>query len=209
MIGSVSSGSRRRRRRNASRTEVAATARPIGSRQLHPADPGDVRRVTDRRESCVCRSDPWLWIAPPSKLSRSEARARCNFGLASGLAAAARERARTFAGSADVTDSDAATSRTDRELSGRIVNPRSAVIAGSVAGTRPAVESAAASEVFTAGFAAASTARVASDTETVTAGSAEPTAPAAVDPGVAATAGSVAGEIVGAPRGGSKVKGST
>jgi hypothetical protein len=209
MIGSVSSGFRRRRRPNASRAEVAATARDIGTRQLHPADPGDLRRVTAGRESCVCRSDPWLWIAPPSKLLRSEARARCDFSLASGVAAAARERARTFAGSADVTDSDSATSRAARELSGRIVNPRSAAIVGSVAGAGLAVEPAAASEVFTPGFAAASTARVASDTETVTAGSAEPTAPAAVDPEAAATAGSVAGEIVGAPRGGSKVKGST
>jgi hypothetical protein len=139
---------------------------------------------------------------------RSEARAWRNFSLASGVAAAARERARTFAGSADVMDSDAATSRAARELSGRIVNPRSAVIVGSVAGAGLAVESAAASEVFTAGFAAASTAGVASDTETVTAGSAGPTAPAVVDPGAAA-AGSVAGEIVGAPREGSKVKGST
>jgi hypothetical protein len=209
MIGSVSSGFRRRRRRNASSAKVAATARLAGSRQLHPADPGDVRRVPARRKSIVCRSDPRDWVARPPKLSRTEARSRCNSRLASGEAAAARERARTLAGFASVTDSGAATSGAPRELSGRIVNPWSAAIVGSVAGAGLAVESAAASEVFGPGFAAASTAGVAADTEAVTAGSAEPATPAAVARGAAATAGSPAGEGAGAPRGGSKVKGST
>jgi hypothetical protein len=116
----MSSGFRRSRRRNASRAAVAAAARPAGSRQLPPADPGDVLGIPAGRESTVCRSDRCASIACAS---RTEARARRKSTLASGVAAtlAARERARTSVRFAGVTDSGVATSGATRELWGRIV----------------------------------------------------------------------------------------
>jgi hypothetical protein len=137
MIGSVSSGFRSRRRRNAIRAAVAATAIPAGSRQLPPAEPGEVRGVPARLESTLCRADCCTWIAPSSKLSRAEARARRrNSSLASGVAlatCAAREPLRTCAGS--VTDSNGATSDATAVLSGRIAGVWPLASVGSIATT--------------------------------------------------------------------------
>jgi hypothetical protein len=136
MIGSVSRGFRRRRRRNASRAAVAATARPAGSRQLPPAEPRDLRGIPACREPTACSTDCRACIACRSKFSRAEVRARCNSSLASGVALAtraARELLRTCAGS--VTDSDAATSDATAALSGRIVETWPLASVGSIAAT--------------------------------------------------------------------------
>ena len=189
MIGSVSSGFRRRRRRNASRVTVATTARPAGSRQLPPADPGDVRGILAGRAPTVCRFDGCACIARPSKLSRAEAPTRCNSTLASGVAVvtlSAREPSRTSTGSAGVTDSGVATSEAPGEVSDRIVGAwpleilgsiaaaaggdtaglsgvlRRESLLGSLAGVGLAVDSGAVSEVSRAGFASACTAGAAS-----------------------------------------------
>jgi hypothetical protein len=195
MIGSVSSGFRRRRWRNASRATVAATTRPAGSRQRPPAVRGDVRGIPACREPAI-RSDRCASIAllPPG------APARCDFTLASGVNAAAlatRERTWAFAGFAAVPDPDAAGSEATGELSGRTAAARPLAIVGSIAltvGDRRAVASGATPRVSAAGFAAASTAGAASDTGAVAAGAVA--TPAAVDTGTAATAGEVA--VVGA-----------
>jgi hypothetical protein len=200
MIGSVSSGFRRRRRRNASRAAVAATARPAGSRQLPPADPGDVRGIPARRESTISRSDRCARIACPSKPPRAEPRARRNFTLASGVAATtiARERARTSAGFAGVSDSGAATSGATRELSGRSVVAWLLAIVGSIA---------ASSGGDTAGLSAVLRSELpfgslAGDGPAVAVGVASRV-------GTATTAGSAAGDGAGASREGSMVSGST
>ncbi len=203
MIGSVSSGFRRRRRRNASRAAVVANARPAESRQLPPADPGDVRGIPARRESTVSRSDRGACTGCRSKPSRPEARARRNFTLASGVAAAtvaARERARTSAGFAGVSDSGAATSGATRERSGRSVVACPLAIVGSIA---------ASSGGDTAGLSAVLRSELplgslAGGGPAVAAGAA-----ARVSKGTATTAGSAAGEGAGATREGSMVSGST
>jgi hypothetical protein len=200
MIGSVSSGFRRSRRRNASRAAVAAAARPAGSRQLPPADPGDVLGIPAGRESTVCRSDRCAWIACAS---RTEARARRKSTLASGVAAtlAARERARTSVRSAGVTDSSAATSGATRELWDRIVVAWPLAIVGSIAAASCAGDTAGISVVLRSELLLGS---LAGDGPTVGSGAAS-----RASRGTAATADSAAGEGAGATREGSKVSGST
>ena len=200
MIGSVSSCFRRRRRRNASRAAVAAAARPAGSRQLPPADPGDVLGIPAGRESTVCRSDRCAWIACASG---AEARARRKSTLASGVAAtlAARERARTSVRVAGVTDSGAATSKATRELWGRIVVAWPLAIVGSIAAASCGGDTAGLSVVLRSELLLGSRA---GDGPTVGSGAAS-----RVSRGTAATAGSAAGEGADATREGSKVSGST
>jgi hypothetical protein len=196
----MSSGFRRSRRRNASRAAVAAEARPAGSRQLPPADPGDSRGIPARRESTVCRSDRCAWIACASG---AEARARRKSTLASGVAAtlAARERPRTSVRFAGVADSGAATSEATRELWGRIVVAWPLAIVGSIAAASWAEDTAGLSVVLRSEVLLGSLAR---DGPTVASGAAS-----RVSRGMAATAGSAAGEGAGATREGSKVSGST
>jgi hypothetical protein len=200
MIGSVSSGFRRSRRRNASRAAVAAAARPAGSRQLPPADPGDVLGIPAGRESTVCRSDRCAWIACAS---RTKARARRKSTLANGVAAtlAARERARTSVRFAGVTDSGAATSGATRELWDRIVVAWPLTIVGSIAAASCAGDTAGLSVVLRSELLLGS---LAGDGPTVCSGAAS-----RASRGTAATAGSAAGEGAGATREGSKVSGST
>jgi hypothetical protein len=200
MIGSVSSGFRRSRRRNASRAAVAAAARPAGSRQLAPADPGDVLGIPAGRESTVCRSDRCASIACAS---RTEARARRKSSLASGVAAtlAAPERARTSVRFAGVTDSGAATSGATRELWGRIVVAWPLAIVGSIAAASCDGDTAGLSIVLRSELLLGS---LAGEGPTVGSGAA-----ARASRGTAATAGSAAGEGAGATREGSKVSGST
>jgi hypothetical protein len=203
MIGSVSTGFRRRRRRNASRAAVAATARPAGSRQLPPADPRDVRAIPAPRESTVVSStDRCARTACPSKPSPAEPRARRNFTLASGVAAAtiARERARTSAGFAGVLDSGAATSGATRELAGRSVVAWPLAIVGWIAASSGG-DAAGLSAVLRSELPLGS---LAGDGPAVAAGAAS-----RVSRGTATTAGSAAGEGAGASREGSTVSGST
>jgi hypothetical protein len=212
MIGSVSSGFRRRRPRNANRAAVAATASPAGSRQP-PADRAEVRTIPARCEPNVRPPDRRPSIAWPPMVTRSVGRTRCNFTLASGVAVAsfaARVSASTSAGLAGVTDSGPAGSDVTGEL---LASP--AVTAAAA----PTVAAGAASTVCEAELAAASAAGAVWGTGAVASGSRAPTAPTAgagagagagtAGAVTAETAGSAAGDGRGARRGGSKASGST
>jgi hypothetical protein len=210
MIGSVSSGFRRRRPRNANRAAVAATASPAGSRQP-PADRAEVRTIPARCEPNVRPPDRRPSIAWPPMATRSVGRARCNFTLASGVAVAsfaARVWASTSAGLAGVTDSGPAGSDV---TGGLLASP--AVTAAAA----PTVAAGAASTVCEAELAAASAAGAMWGTGAVASGSRAPTAPTAgagAGAGMAGavtaeTAGSAAGDGRGARLGGSKASGST
>ena len=207
MIGSVSSGFRRRRARNASRATVAATASPAGSCQPPPADRADVRTIPARCEPNVRPPARRPSIGWPPMVTRSKARARCNFTLATGVAVtsfAARVCVGTSTGLAGVTDSGAASSDVTCEL---LAEP--AVTAAAA----PTVAAGAASTVCEAELATASTAGAVWETGAVASGSTAPTAPTAgagtAGAGTAETAGSAAGDGRGVRRGGSKVSGST
>ena len=72
MIGSVSSGFRRRRPRNATKAETTATLSAAGSRQPRPDDPAAVCEMSaigssnGRLAICGCHPDRWLcasWLA--------------------------------------------------------------------------------------------------------------------------------------------------
>jgi hypothetical protein len=209
MIGSVSSGFRRRRRRHASRTAVAATVRTTGSRHLPPADSGDASGIPAGCESIALRSDRCAWSGRPPDFARLRAWTRCDFSFASGVAAsmrALRERARKSAAAARVPDSRAVRWEAAGELSGRIVEAWPVATAGLIAGAAPSVVSEAAARVSTEGLAPtpAATAGAPSETGAVAAGSTEPALPA-IPAGVASTLGGV----VDAERVGSRVSGST
>jgi len=124
--------------------------------------------------------------------------------LASGVTAAtlaARERGRTSARFAGVTDSAAATSGATCELWGRIVDARRLAIVGSIAAASCDEDTAGLSVVLRSELLLGS---LAGDELTVASGAA-----ARVSKGTAAAAGSAAGEGTGATREGSKVNGST
>ena len=137
-------------------------------------------------------------------MSGTEARARRNCSLASGLAAAtlaARERGRTSARFAGDTDSGAATSGATCELWGRIVVARPLAIVGSIAAASCDEDTAGLSVVLRSELLLGS---LAGDGPTVASGAA-----ARVSRGTAAAAGSAAGEGAGATREGRRVSGST
>jgi hypothetical protein len=222
MIGSVSSGFRRRRPRNATKPTIAATASPAGSRQARPAGAA-VRGICVFGSSNTRRATPTAWPTgwswPVSAAARG-ARDR-NFGSA----AAPNASVAAVEGAGVV----------DWEVRGRIVGVSALAILGSAgdaarggsicpelsallrctsllgplatAGCALAIVAAgAAIAVSRAGLRTASTAGAApgevSDAGAVVARSSEPAMPA-----VAGAAASTAG--VGATRGGSKVSGST
>jgi hypothetical protein len=85
MIGSVSSGFRRRRLRNATKAETAATPSAAGSRQPRPDDRSAACELSsfgssDRRHStCDCRPDPWPSASRPATGRRCDC-TRCADG---------------------------------------------------------------------------------------------------------------------------------
>jgi hypothetical protein len=214
MIGSVSSGLRRRRPRNASRATVAATARPAGSRQP-PPDRVDARNISACCESSARRPERPPGVTCRTRFTRPEARARLGSTLANGIAVTpltADEPTRTACCSPSVTKSSEAASEAARDFPDRIVNPPRFVIDSWIGVTDSAVvtsglcracraESLLASTVGTAG--------VASTWATGAAVAGAAPAPDAADPVAAARTGSAAAGGEGAGRGGSNVSGST
>jgi hypothetical protein len=185
MIGSVSSGFRRRRPRNATRGTIAAIASPVGSDQLRPAERADGRAIPGSRSAGACRADRAARPAgrPSPAGAASRGRLDCTFcGACAGLPLAIVGSTGT-AGAAG----EAVPSAVRRAKSLRAAR----AVAGSVAST-------ATSAVSEAGLATASTAGGASDAGIVSAGSA-----------TTGTAGSAAGGGGEGTRGGSNVSGST
>jgi hypothetical protein len=213
MIGSVSSGFRRRRPRTASSATVAAPARPAGIRQL-PPDRAGVRNVSACCEPSVRSRERPPGVTCRASFTRPEARARLGSTLANSDAVtplAADESTRTACCSPNATDSNAASEAT-RDFPDRIVNPpRFAIeswigVAGSAAVTSGLcralrAESLPASTVGTAGVASTGA------TGAAVAGAAP--APVAADPVAAATAGSAAAGGDGVGRDGRRFSGST
>jgi len=213
MIGSVSSGLRRRRPPSASRATVAATARPAGSRQ--PPDRTGPRDVSACCEPSVRWPERAPWVACRTRLTGPEARARRGSTLANGIAVtplAADESTRRSCCSPSATDSNAA-SEVTRDFPDRIVNPpRLEIVCWTgVAASAPVTsglcralraESLLASRVGTTGVASTGAA-----TGAAVVGAAP--AAGAADPGAAATVGSAAADCGGAGRGGSRFSGST
>ncbi len=212
MIGSVSSGFRRRRPRTASRATVAAPARPAGIRQLPPGRAG-AGNVSAFCEPTVRRPERPPGVACRTRSTCREPRAALRSTLANGIAVtplAADESKRTACCSPSATDSNAASDATC-DFPDRIVNPpRLAIVCWAGVATSAAVtsglcralraESLLTPTVGTTGVAATGA------TGAAVAGAAP--AAGAADPGAAATAGSAAaGE--GAGRDGRRLSGST
>ena len=216
MIGSVSSGFRRRRPRRARRTATAATATPAGSPQ-----PPDRRcaALPARCESSARSPDRRTWIACPPKLPRVEERTVRKSSVASGVTLATfatRGRVRTSACLPGVSDSDAADEVVARivDVSAlTIVDPTGPASRADAAGLSGALrtELPFASVVVAAGAAPTDDAGATTWAAAIGAVCAEPAAPTAADPdpGTEATAGSAADDGEDTPRGGNKVSGST
>ena len=214
MIGSVSSGFRRRRPRTATRAAVAAKTRAAGSRQLRLGDRAAVRETSACGSSNACRAirAAWLELRSCGAWITTGSWCDCTFGAAAvGDAVAARERASASARFTSFTDAGAASPgvAAPTGLLGAVLSAGdfSASLLGALAtagNAVAAVASGAAWPVSEAELAGASTAGAAPGTGVVAAGS--------IEPAVSATAGaaaSPAGGASGATRGGSKVKGST
>ena len=213
MIGSVSSGFRRRQPRSASRATVAAPARPAGSRQP-PPDRVGARKIFACREPSVRPPERAPRAAGRTRFTCREPRAPLGSTLANGIAVtplAADESARTACCPPSAIDSNAA-SETTRGFPDRIVNPpRLAIVCWAGVAASAAVTSGLCRALRADSLLASTVATAGGASTGVTGAGAVGATPAAgaADPGAAATAGSAAAAGEGAGRDGRRLSGST